>query len=57
MKNNEIITVGLMQPDVGSGRVHLQDYVYDSEGICPTLTARDFKDPRRILIRIKNEHI
>lgn len=57
MKNNEIITVGLMQPDVGSGKVHLQDYVYDSEGICPTLTARDFKDPRRILIRIKNEHI
>lgn len=50
MKNNSIITVGLLQPDIGSGKIHLQDYVYDSLGVAPTITARDYKDPRRILI-------
>lgn len=48
--NNEINVVGVIQPEVGSGKVHLQDYIYGSNGICPTLTARDYKDPRRILI-------
>lgn len=51
--DNEIKVVGLMQPDVGSGKVHLQDYVYSSGGVSPALTARDYKDPRRILVEIK----
>ena len=46
---NEIQIVGIIQPEVGSGKVHLQDYIYNSYGIAPTLTARDVKDPRRIL--------
>lgn len=48
--DNEIKVVGIIQPDIGSGKVHLQDYVYSSGGVSPTLTARDYKDPRKILI-------
>lgn len=48
---NEIIIMGLLQPDDGSGKVHLQDYIYGAGGVSPTLTARDYKDPRRILIK------
>ena len=47
---NEIQIVGILQPEVGSGKVHLQDYIYNSYGIAPTLTARDWKDARRILV-------
>ena len=47
---NEIQVVGVIQPEIGSGKVHLQDYVYNSYGCCPTLTARDYKSPRMILI-------
>lgn len=47
---NEIKVVGIIQPDVGSGKVHLQDYVYSAGGVAPTLTARDYKDPRKILV-------
>lgn len=47
---NEIIIVGVIQPEVGSGKVHLQDYIYYEGGVCPTITHRDFKDPRRILV-------
>lgn len=43
--------MGLLQPDDGSGKVHLQDYIYGAGGVSPTLTARDYKDPRRILIK------
>lgn len=46
----KIITVGLLQPLVGSGKVHLQDYIYYEKGIAPTLTARDWKSPRMILV-------
>ena len=47
---NEIRIVGVIQPEVGSGHIHLQDYIYDARGVCPTITARDYKDPRRILV-------
>lgn len=47
---NEIQIVGVIQPEVGSGKVHLQDYVYNSYGCAPTLTARDWKSPRMILV-------
>lgn len=29
---NKIKVVGIIQPDVGSGKVHLQDYVYSAGG-------------------------
>lgn len=47
---NNIIIAGIVQPEVNSGRIHLQDYIYDSNGVAPSLTARDFKSPRQILI-------
>ena len=52
---NEILVVGVIQPEIGSGKVHLQDYVYYSYGCAPTLTARDWKDPRKILVIEKND--
>lgn len=33
--DNEIKVVGIIQPDIGSGKVHLQDYVYSSGGWLP----------------------
>lgn len=52
MNPNEIITVGLLGHTEGcSERIHLQDYVYSEIGVAPTLTARDYKDARKILIR------
>ena len=47
---NNIIIAGIVQPEVNSGRVHLQDYIYDENGIAPTCTARDWKSPRAILV-------
>lgn len=53
--SNEIITVGLLKHNEGcSEHVHLQDYVYSEIGVAPTITARDYKSPRMILIQDKN---
>ena len=54
---NEIQIVGVLQPEIGSGKVHLQDYIYNSYGVAPTLTARDYKDSRRILVFEDNEKV
>ena len=51
MLENKIIVIGILQPEHGSGRIHLQDYIYDSNGIAPALTARDYKSPREVLVR------
>ena len=48
--DNKIQIAGIIQPEVGSGKVHLEDYIYWSGGVAPTLTARDWRDPRRILV-------
>ena len=50
MQRNEIRVVGILQPEVGSGKVHFQDYIYGSDGVARTLCSRDFKDPIRVLI-------
>ena len=46
----KIIIAGIIQPLVGSGKIHLQDYIYDARGIAPTITARDWKSPRMLLV-------
>ena len=52
MNPNEITIVGLIKHNEGcSEHIHLQDYVYSESGIAPTLTARDYKSPRMILMR------
>lgn len=55
METRKIIVLGIL-PAVNkqSTYTHLQDYVYSEDGISPTLTARDYKDPRRILIKNRN---
>ena len=47
---NNIIIAGIVQPEINSGKIHLQDYIYDSNGIAPTCNARDWKSPRAILV-------
>lgn len=55
MKNHKIIVVGVMRAaNTQSEHIHLEDYVYSEEGLAPTLTARDYKDPRRILVNEDN---
>lgn len=49
-KTNRVIVVGIIQPENGSGRIHVQDYIYCENGVAPTLTARDWRSPRTILI-------
>ena len=50
-ETNKIIIAGIIQPEVGSGRIHLQDYIYDAEGISRTTCARDWKSPIQVLIQ------
>ena len=44
---NKLIIVGNIEQD---GRNHGNDNVFDPNGICPTLLARDWKDAKRIII-------
>lgn len=49
---NDIEVVGIVRlSGTGSDHIHLQDYVYSELGLSPTLTARDYKSPRMILVR------
>ncbi|SCW56899.1 hypothetical protein SAMN05660484_01800 [Eubacterium ruminantium] len=50
MQESKIQILAIMQPENGSGIVHLQDYIYGVEGIAPTITARDYKSPRLIVV-------
>lgn len=49
---NEIIVVGEVRiSGTGSGITHTGDLIISEEGICKALCAREYKDPRRVLIR------
>ena len=51
METNKIMVVGYIRSaNTQSEHIRFEDYVYSEEGVAPTLTARDWKDPRRILI-------
>ena len=57
MDTNKIIVVGVIRAEhTNSEHIHINDLVYSEEGISPTLTARDYKDPRRILINEDNHN-
>lgn len=47
--DNEILTVGLLLPENDSGKMHQWCYIYSASGISPSLCARDFKTPIRIM--------
>lgn len=50
-ETHKIIVAGILRGENSlSDHIHLEDYIYSEEGVSPTLTARDYKDPRRILI-------
>lgn len=54
-KTNRILVIGILRAvNTESKHIHLEDYVYSELGLAPTLTARDYKDPRRILINEDN---
>lgn len=55
MKENEIITLGML-PTI-TGKIHQQSRILDVGGVSPTLTARDYKDPHRILLEVKPKTI
>lgn len=50
---NTAIMLGRMIPH--SGKVHQNQEVYSTGRVLPTLKATAYKDPPRILIRIKHE--
>ena len=55
METNKIMVAGVLRAaNTQSEHIHLEDYVYSELGLAPTLTARDYKDPRRILINEDN---
>lgn len=45
----KIIVLGYT-PANDDGRLHVQDAIYSREGLCPTLTAQQYKDPKRIMV-------
>jgi len=49
-EQNEIITVGLLLPENGSEKMHQWCYIYSAGGLAPTLMARDFKTPIRVVV-------
>ena len=49
---NKLICVGECKP-LTNNKTHSQNFVYWINGISPTLCAKDYKDPKRILVRCK----
>lgn len=48
---NEIFILSILPPEKTLGNhVHIEDYIYSTEGICRTCCARDYKDPIRIVV-------
>ena len=48
---NQIFILSVLPPKVTLGNhVHIEDYIYSTQGICRTCCARDYKDPIRIVI-------
>jgi hypothetical protein len=55
IETSKILVVGVIRAEhTNSEHIHINDLVYSEEGLAPTLTARDYKDPRRILINGDN---
>lgn len=52
---NSIHVLGEIKPDNDKNYHSIQNRVYDVKGLCPTLNGRDYKDPRKILVRSEDE--
>lgn len=51
MNTNRIIILGILP--TSTGKVHQQSRIIGGAGVAPTITARDYKDPIRTLVQIK----
>lgn len=51
METNKIIILEALP--TSTGKVHQGDYVVSGGGIAPTIRARDYKDPIRVLVTKK----
>ena len=49
---NKLICVGQCKP-LTNNKTHSQNFAYWINGISPTLCAKYYKDPKRILVRCK----
>lgn len=50
---NELMCVGEVKPK-NNDKTHSQNFVYHWGGICPTLCAKDYKDPKRVLVVVND---
>lgn len=48
---NKIIILGVLP--TSTGKVHQFNRIIGGDGVAPTITARDYKDPIRTLVKIK----
>ena len=53
-ETNKLMIVGNVPPASQPDKIHQRNWIYDEDGICPALVATDYKDPKRILIRERN---
>ena len=47
-----IIRLGYINKDNG---IHQSYQIYDKEGVCPTLMARDYKDPIKYVVKVNKK--
>lgn len=52
-KSNSLFILGRILPD--SGKIHQNQEIYSTSGICPSLKASTYKDPFKILVEVRNE--
>jgi len=52
---NCLIILGAI-PQLSTGKIHQRSYVYNTDGICPTICSTDYKDPKRVLIESSDNH-
>lgn len=51
MNTNRIIILGILP--TSTGKVYQQSRIIGGAGVAPTITARDYKDPIRTLVKVK----
>ena len=50
MRKNELIVLGNLTP-LNNDKIHQRNFIYDIHGVCCTMTATQYKDPPRILVK------
>lgn len=50
INSNDLIVLGAV-PQMSTDKIHQRSWVYDIDGVAPTICATDYKDPKRILVK------